>query len=380
MKILNIIDARPQIIKAAAISRAIKNNFANKIEDIIVHTGQHYDKNMSDIFIDEMNIPQPKYNLNIGSGSHGSQTAAMIKGIEEIILSEKPNAILLYGDTNSTLAGAIAASKLHYPVIHVEAGLRSFNKKMPEEINRITCDHCSTLLFTPTETGLFNLNNEGFNITAKAPFTIDNPAVFHCGDVMYDNSLYFSKISSTKYDISKMHNVKSNNYILATIHRDNNTDNPKRFESIIRAIIDITESNKIDAIIPLHPRTSKILSQDLNSALFQKISNSKYIKIVPPASFLEMIELERNASIILTDSGGVQKEAFFFKKPCLILRSETEWVELVENGNAVICDADYHKIIDNYNVMNKKNDFSWSNIFGNGKASEFICEKIIETI
>jgi len=380
IKILNIIDARPQIIKAAAISRAIKNNFANKIEDIIVHTGQHYDKNMSDIFIDEMNIPQPKYNLNIGSGSHGSQTAAMIKGIEEIILSEKPNAILLYGDTNSTLAGAIAASKLHYPVIHVEAGLRSFNKKMPEEINRITCDHCSTLLFTPTETGLFNLNNEGFNITAKAPFTIDNPAVFHCGDVMYDNSLYFSKISSTKYDISKMHNVKSNNYILATIHRDNNTDNPKRFESIIRAIIDITESNKIDAIIPLHPRTSKILSQDLNSALFQKISNSKYIKIVPPASFLEMIELERNASIILTDSGGVQKEAFFFKKPCLILRSETEWVELVENGNAVICDADYHKIIDNYNVMNKKNDFSWSNIFGNGKASEFICEKIIETI
>ena len=380
IKILNIIDARPQIIKAAAISRAIKNNFANKIEDIIVHTGQHYDKNMSDIFIDEMNIPQPKYNLNIGSGSHGSQTAAMIKGIEEIILSEKPNAILLYGDTNSTLAGAIAASKLHYPVIHIEAGLRSFNKKMPEEINRITCDHCSTLLFTPTETGLFNLNNEGFNITAKAPFTIDNPAVFHCGDVMYDNSLYFSKISSTKYDISKMHNVKSNNYILATIHRDNNTDNPKRFESIIRAIIDITESNKIDAIIPLHPRTSKILSQDLNSALFQKISNSKYIKIVPPASFLEMIELERNASIILTDSGGVQKEAFFFKKPCLILRSETEWVELVENGNAVICDADYHKIIDNYNVMNKKNDFSWSNIFGNGKASEFICEKIIETI
>ena len=380
IKILNIIGARPQIIKAAAISRAIKNNFANKIEDIIVHTGQHYDKNMSDIFIDEMNIPQPKYNLNIGSGSHGSQTAAMIKGIEEIILNEKPNAVLLYGDTNSTLAGAIAASKLHYPVIHVEAGLRSFNKKMPEEINRITCDHCSTLLFTPTETGLFNLNNEGFNITAKAPFTIDNPAVFHCGDVMYDNSLYFSKISSTKYDISKMHNVKSNNYILATIHRDNNTDNPKRFESIIRAIIDITESNKIDAIIPLHPRTSKILSQDLNSALFQKISNSKYIKIVPPASFLEMIELERNASIILTDSGGVQKEAFFFKKPCLILRSETEWVELVENGNAVICDADYHKIIDNYNVMNKKNDFSWSNIFGNGKASEFICEKIIETI
>lgn len=380
IKILNLIGARPQIIKAAAINRAIKNNYSNSIEDIIVHTGQHYDKNMSDIFIDEMNIPQPKYNLNIGSGSHGSQTAAMIKGIEEIILNEKPNAVLLYGDTNSTLAGAIAAAKLHYPVIHVEAGLRSFNKKMPEEINRITCDHASTLLFTPTETGLFNLNNEGFNIVAKAPFTIDNPGVFHCGDVMYDNSLYFSKISSSKYDICKMHNVKNNNFILATIHRDNNTDNHTRFESIIRAIIDITESNKIDAIIPLHPRTSKILSQNLNSALFQKISNSKYIKIVPPASFLEMIELERNAKIILTDSGGVQKEAFFFKKPCLILRSETEWVELVENGNAVICDADYHKIIDNYNIMTKKNDFSWSSIFGNGKAAEFICEKIIETI
>ncbi|OFX62592.1 MAG: UDP-N-acetylglucosamine 2-epimerase [Bacteroidetes bacterium GWA2_30_7] len=380
LRILNIIGARPQIIKAAAISRAIKNNFANKIEDIIVHTGQHYDKNMSDIFIDEMNIPQPKYNLNIGSCSHGSQTAAMIKGIEEIILSEKPNAVLLYGDTNSTLAGAIAASKLHYPVIHVEAGLRSFNKKMPEEINRITCDHASTLLFTPTETGLFNLNNEGFNILAKAPYSIDNPGVFHCGDVMYDNSLYFSKISSTKYDISKMHNIKSNNFILATIHRDNNTDNPERFESIIRAIVDITESNKIDAIIPLHPRTSKILSQNLNLEIFRKLNNSKYIKIIPPASFLEMIELERNASIILTDSGGVQKEAYFFKKPCLILRSETEWVELVENGNAVICDADYHQIIDNYNIMSKKNNFSWSKIFGNGRAAEFICEKIIETI
>lgn len=380
IKILNIIGARPQIIKAAAISRAITGKFYNQIEDIIVHTGQHYDKNMSDIFIDEMNIPNPKYNLNIGSGSHGSQTAAMIKGIEEIILNEKPNAVLLYGDTNSTLAGAIAAAKLHYPVIHVEAGLRSFNKKMPEEINRITCDHASTLLFTPTKTGFNNLKNEGFKTDSKAPFTIDNPGVFHCGDVMYDNSLFFSTISATKYDISKSYNVKNNNYILATIHRDNNTDIPERFENIIRSLIDISEQNMIDVIIPLHPRTSKILSQNLAAEIYNKLINSKYIKIIPPSSFLEMIELEKNASIILTDSGGVQKEAYFFKKPCLILRSETEWVELVNNGNAVICDADYNKITTNYNQMSKKSDFTWPEIFGNGSAAEFICSKIVELI
>ena len=201
LKILNIIGARPQIIKAAAISRAIKNHFSNQIEDIIVHTGQHYDENMSEVFFTEMGIPKPKYNLNVGSASHGVQTAEMLKGIESIIFTEKPNVVLVYGDTNSTLAAAVAAAKLHVPVAHVEAGLRSFNKSMPEEINRITCDHASTLLFSPTETGIKNLVREGFKIDAKMPYNIDNPGVFHCGDVMYDNSLYFSEISATKSNV-----------------------------------------------------------------------------------------------------------------------------------------------------------------------------------
>ena len=191
IKILTIIGARPQIIKSAALSRAIRTNFGDKIKEIIVHTGQHYDDNMSNVFFDELQISHPDYHLNVGSGSHGKQTASMIQGIEEILLKEKPKCIVLYGDTNSTLAGAVAASKIHIPVIHIEAGLRSFNKKMPEEINRICCDHVSTLLFTPTLTGVKNLKNEGFRLNAKPPFTIDNPKIFHCGDVMYDNSIYF---------------------------------------------------------------------------------------------------------------------------------------------------------------------------------------------
>ncbi|MGZ3900928.1 MAG: UDP-N-acetyl glucosamine 2-epimerase, partial [Bacteroidia bacterium] len=217
IKIVTIIGARPQIIKAAALSRAIKNKFSDKIKEIIVHTGQHYDANMSQVFFDELNIPQPDYNLNVGSGSHGKQTAAMIIGIEEILLKENPNAIVLYGDTNSTLAGGIAASKIHVPVIHIEAGLRSHSKAMPEEVNRIMCDHVSTLLFSPTKTGFDNLVREGFNAGAKAPYSADNPKIYHCGDVMYDNSLHFSNVAESKTDILAKLKLQKNKFILATI-------------------------------------------------------------------------------------------------------------------------------------------------------------------
>ena len=236
IKILTIIGARPQIIKAAAISRAISKEFSGKIKEFIVHTGQHYDDNMSNVFFEELGIPKPSYNLNIGSGLHGEQTARMIEGIEELLLKEIPDYLLLYGDTNSTLSGAIAASKLNIPIVHVEAGLRSYNRKMPEEINRIVCDHLSSLLFSPTKSGFQNLVNEGFNSANKAPFSPDNSGVFHCGDIMYDNSLHFVDLASKKSNILVENGLVESKYILATIHRDHNTDIPENLKSIFEAL------------------------------------------------------------------------------------------------------------------------------------------------
>ena len=379
-KILTIIGARPQIIKAAALSRAIKNNFQKDIQEVIVHTGQHYDENMSKVFFNELNIPQPDYNLNVGSGEHGKQTASMIVGIEEILLKEKPACIVLYGDTNSTLAGAIAAAKLQVPIIHIEAGLRSFNKSMPEEINRIMCDHVSTLLFSPTKSGYDNLLKEGFNENNHPPYTFNNPKVYHCGDVMYDNSLYFSTLAEQKTAILKDNNLQKNKFILATVHRNNNTDEPLRLNALFNVMNKIAVENKIEIILPLHPRTAKLLQKNLSTELHNTIKTNDYIKIIPPVSFLEMIALEKNAKLIMTDSGGVQKEAFFFQKPCIILRSETEWIELVQCGAARIADADEVKILEAFNYFQKGNKMEFPDLFGDGSAAEFICDKILKHI
>lgn len=378
MKIVTVIGARPQIIKAAALSRAIKEHFKKEVNEVIVHTGQHYDDNMSQVFFNELGIPQPDYNLGVGSASHGVQTAKMIEGIEEILLKEKPDYLVLYGDTNSTLAGAIAASKIHVPIAHIEAGLRSFNKSMPEEINRICCDHCSTLLFSPTATGFKNLIKEGFNPDNKRRFTIDNPGIYHCGDVMYDNSKYFANIADTKSQILDKEGLRGTGYILCTIHRDNNTDQPERLNAIFKALLKISESKMV--VLPLHPRTSKLLNTNLEKDLYDKITNNKNIKILPPASFLDMIVLERHAQMVVTDSGGVQKEAFFFQKPCLIFRSETEWKEIVECGAAVITDADENKIIDSFNNFVENPPHKFPEIFGDGKAAEFICKEMLENL
>lgn len=378
IKIVTIIGARPQIIKAAALSRAIRNHFNSQIKEIIVHTGQHYDENMSQVFFDELGIPAPDYNLNVGSGSHGKQTAAMIIGIEEILLKEKPNAIVLYGDTNSTLAGGVAASKIHVPVVHIEAGLRSRNKSMPEEVNRIMCDHVSTLLFSPTKTGFDNLLMEGFKKDNKAPYTADNPKIYHCGDVMYDNSLHFSTVAEQKTDILSKYKLQKNNFILATIHRNNNTDDPVRLNALFSALNKISESDKLDVILPLHPRTSKLLDTNLNSELLNAVKSNPKFHIVPPASFLEMIALEKNCRIVMTDSGGVQKEAFYFEKPCVILRPETEWIELVECGTALIADADEAKIIESYKTLTSKTNMQFPKLYGDGKASEFICGEMVK--
>ena len=380
IKIVTIIGARPQIIKAAALSRAIKNNFSSQITEIIVHTGQHYDDNMSQVFFDELEIPLPNYNLNVGSGNHGKQTATMISAIEDVLLIEKPNAIVLYGDTNSTLAGAMAASKIHIPVIHIEAGLRSFNKSMPEEINRIMCDHVSTLLFSPTKTGFNNLIQEGFLSQTKAPYSIDNPKIYHCGDVMYDNSLFFSKISDVKTSIINDLKLKNNGFILATIHRNNNTDEPIRLNALFKSLNDISINYQLQIVLPLHPRTSNLLDRNLSKDLVEAIRLNSNFKIISPVSFLEMLALEKNCCLVMTDSGGVQKEAFYFEKPCVILRPETEWIELLENGAALIADADENKIKFSFEQLIAKKDLSFPKLYGDGNAAVFICSEIINQI
>ncbi len=376
MKILTVIGARPQIIKASALNRAIKNSHSNEIQEVILHTGQHYDELMSDVFFREMDIAAPDYNLNTRSGLHGKQTALMIDGIEEIAMIEKPAAMVVYGDTNSTLAAAIAASKLKIPLVHIEAGLRSFNKIMPEEINRIVCDHCSTLLFTPTLAGYNNLIREGFNPNNESPFSINKPGIFHCGDVMFDNTLYFSDIAETASGVIDRLNLPKKEFLLVTIHRDSNTDVPERLNSMLSAINDISVEEQIPIVFPMHPRTTASLDK-INPATLNHLKENTLFHIIPPASFLEMILLEKRCTMIYTDSGGVQKEAFFLHKPCIVLRPETEWVELVDCGNSILADADGKRIKGAYYHFTGKSEISHPSLYGDGNAAGFICNELV---
>lgn len=346
MKIITIIGARPQFIKAAAVSKELRINNTEKI----IHTGQHYDSNMSQVFFEELNIPMPDYNLNIGSGSHGFQTGNMLIKIEEILQEEKPDCILVYGDTNSTLAGALAASKLLIPVAHVEAGLRSFNMKMPEEQNRILTDHISTYLFAPTEAAVENLSKEG--ITNN---------VYNVGDVMYDAVLHFSKLALKKTNVLNELNLNRGEYILATIHRAENTNDVNRLKNIVESF---NEYNG-EIVIPLHPRTRKYIKD-------YGLKFGDNVKIIEPIGYLEMLVLEMMSQKIVTDSGGLQKEAFFAKKPCITLRDETEWVETVENGWNVLVGTDKNKISDALNNFIPL--YPQKNYFGDGKAAKKISE------
>lgn len=344
MKVVTIVGARPQFVKAAVVSRAFKNH--SNIEEIIVHTGQHFDNNMSDIFFEEMQIPKPKYNLGISGLSHGAMTGEMLKGIEEVLIKEKPDWVLVYGDTNSTLAGALAASKLHIKVAHVEAGLRSFNMKMPEEINRILTDRISNILFCPTETAIKNLKNEGYDhIKSK---------VINVGDVMYDAAMFYAKNSPP----SKF----TGEFLLATIHRAENTDSIENLKNIFNALNHIGKKLKI--VLPIHPRTKKIIDQN-------KIETT-HIDLIEPVGYFDMISLLKNCTIVATDSGGLQKEAFFFKKPCVTLREETEWVELVDGGFNILAGSNSEKINSAVELMlNKKINFD-KNLYGNCDAGEKI--------
>lgn len=378
MKIVTVVGARPQFIKAAAVSRAIAehnasdNNPRSTIQEIIVHTGQHFDANMSDVFFEEMQIPRPNYYLEINSVGHGAMTGRMLEKIEEILLKEKPDYVMVYGDTNSTMAGALAAKKLHIKVVHVEAGLRSFNMQMPEEINRILTDRISDILCCPTDTAVNNLVNEGFNLPSNPKFTNNNPLVINTGDVMQDAALFYSQHSAEKSNIIRRLGLESMDFALCTIHRAENTDDESRLRNIFEALLEI--SNYFPVVLPLHPRTQKIIDtslHDLRSTIHSKL------RILPPVGYFDMIELLKSTKLVMTDSGGLQKEAFFFKKPCITLRDETEWVELVKGGFNILAGADTGKIISySLEVLKKAMDFS-RDFYGDGKAARLIVKAFL---
>lgn len=359
LNLLTIVGARPQFIKAAALSRALSSGFSQYISEKLVHTGQHYDRNMSEHFFSEMGIPEPAYHLGISTGLHGEQTARMLASLEEILLKEKPDMVLVYGDTNSTLAGALGAAKLHIPLVHVEAGLRSFNKSMPEEINRIVTDHLSSFLFAPTTTAVSNLAREGI-VHHAGESTADHPGVWHTGDIMFDNAVYFGQQAEKKSGIGQEYGLEPGRFLLATIHRPVNTDDPGRLAGIMEGLAEAARLNQRQLIFPVHPRTRPAL---------EKIKGrGKDVILVPPVSFLEMTWLEKNAACIITDSGGVQKEAWFFGKPVVVLRKETEWVEIIQAGNGILADADKELILSAVNRYLAEPPVDFPPVYGNGKA------------
>ncbi|MGI8952901.1 MAG: non-hydrolyzing UDP-N-acetylglucosamine 2-epimerase [Chitinophagaceae bacterium] len=355
MKIVTVVGARPQFIKAAVVTRALGKK--NNIQEIIVHTGQHYDNNMSGIFFEEMQIPKPAYNLQIKEKMHGAMTAKMLEGLEKIFIIEKPDTVLVYGDTNSTLSAAIAASKLHIPVAHIEAGLRSFNMQMPEEINRIITDRLSSFLFCPTQQAINNLNEEGFSKF--------NCSVYLAGDVMFDAAMYYYKKASS--DILQNFFLNPEQYFLCTLHRAENTNNIERLKSIVKALNIL--HTRFPVIVPLHPRTVNYLKE------FNITTEFTILKAV---GYIDMLQLIANSKLILTDSGGLQKEAFFFKKFCITLRDETEWVELVEHGCNAVTGADTEKILKETNNFLHQSFKENMVFYGNGNAGEKIAE-ILET-
>ena len=357
-KILTVIGARPQFIKAATVSRAIRNSAQGEMTEVLVHTGQHYDFNMSKVFFDELDIPSPNYNLGISGLTHGVMTGRMLEAIEALLLEEKPDCVLVYGDTNSTLAGALAAAKLHIPIAHVEAGLRSFNMGMPEEINRIVTDRVSSLLFCPTETAVRNLASEGI---AKG--------VQNTGDVMYDAAIFYGRQAKVKSRVFDKLGVSERGYALATCHREENTDNPDNIREIISALASI--SSLMPVILPLHPRTRKRLTEHgLDSELRQ-------VRVIDPLPYLDMVALEQSARVILTDSGGVQKEAYFFGVPCITMREETEWVETVESGWNCLVGARASRILAAIGALeNGKSPQECPAFYGAGKAAESIVDAL----
>ncbi len=373
MKIANIVGARPQFIKYFPISMAINEYdsvYGNVIEDVLIHTGQHYDYEMSKLFFDEFGIKEPDYHLDVGSGTHGKQTGQIIERVEKVLVKENPNVVILFGDTNTTLGGAISASKLHIPVAHVEAGLRSFNKYMPEEINRILVDHTSTFLLCPSKTAITNLKNEGFDYIANHGNLISDylrskdfsdqcsntdknkPIVVNVGDVMFDLLIYAMKVAERKSEILNKLKLKSKEYFLLTLHRAENTDNPEKLAKVTKFVNEI--SKKKTVIFPMHPRTKQVCENS-----FVKFAEN--VGIIPPVGYFDIIKIMNNSLLIMTDSGGIQKEAYWLKIPCITLRGETEWTETIESG--------WNVLYENYNNEHKHLNVD-GKYYGDGKASE----------
>jgi UDP-N-acetylglucosamine 2-epimerase len=415
MKIATIIGARPQFIKAAAVSRAIAIHNrdvsrltpnSSRLTEILIHTGQHYDDDMSAIFFRELEIPEPNYNLEVGSGPHGRQTGRMLAAIEEVLIAEKPDWVLIYGDTNSTLAGALAAAKLHIPIAHVEAGLRSFNRRMPEEINRIVADQLSTLLFCPSQTAVDNLAAEGIGkneglypffsqkklgavpvfseVTAaeKMGAVPNFQTVALTGDVMADALQFAATKATAQSDILARLGLKPQGYLLATLHRAENTDDPDRLGVIITALSELAAQEPV--ILPLHPRTKKILERTLNLEpgtlnIEPRTLNLERpsLRFLDPVGYFDIIALEKSARMLLTDSGGMQKEAYWLKVPCVTLRDETEWVETVASGWNILTGADRGRIIDA--VRTFKPPAAHTPLYGDGKAATRCLQALLES-
>lgn len=355
MKVLTILGARPQFVKAAVVSRAFSRH--PDVQEKIVHTGQHHDANMSDVFFEEMEIPRPAFHLGIHGVGHGAMTGRMLEKLEQVFLDEKPDVVLVYGDTNSTLAGALAACKLHIPVAHVEAGLRSFNMRMPEEVNRILTDRVSKWLFCPTQTAIDNLNQEGY------PF--GDMQIRLSGDVMQDAALYYAERSAGRSKI--LSNLNLDSFILCTIHRAENTDNLSRLRSITNALAEIHRTTPV--VCPLHPRTRKLAAENGLELPFA---------VIDPVGYFDMIELLKHCQAVVTDSGGLQKEAYFFSKPCITLRDETEWTELIDSGCNVLAGADQETILQYWSTLSHRQPDFESRLYGDGHAAEKIVDILLD--
>jgi UDP-GlcNAc3NAcA epimerase len=354
MKIITVVGARPQFVKAAVVSRELKKH--SSVTEQIIHTGQHHDANMSDVFFDEMDIPKPAFHLGIHGLGHGAMTGQMLEGIENVLLQEKPDYVLVYGDTNSTLAGALAASKLLIPVAHVEAGLRSFNMAMPEEQNRILTDRLSSLLFCPTQTAIDNLTKEGY------PF---NNKLILSGDVMQDAAMYYAENSAARSTVLK--SLELHDFVLCTLHRAENTNDLNRLQSIVNALEKINTERKV--VLPLHPRTQKIMKD---------AGMKTNLTIIDPVGYFDMLELLKHCKLVMTDSGGLQKEAFFFQKFCITLRDETEWVELINGGFNLLAGANEEKIMQAYAVaLTTQCNFN-IDLYGGGQAAARIVSELIK--
>ena len=356
-KVVSIVGARPQFVKAAVVSKALASA---GVSDVLVHTGQHYDFEMSALFFDELGLPEPEYNLGIGSGLHGVQTGRMIEGIESILMNVSPEMVLTYGDTNSTLAGALAATKLHIPVAHVEAGLRSFNRQMPEEINRVLTDHIADVLFAPTAIAVQNLENEG----------IPAQRIIRTGDVMHDAALQFSARAESVSLVLQRLKLQSGRYILATLHRGENTDNPSRLRAILEGLADLAQ--QMPVVLPLHPRTRKAIERaQIHAAALQSIL------VLEPVGYLDMTMLEKHARLIATDSGGVQKEAYFYRVPCVTLRSETEWLETLEGGcNQIVFPASSEAVAMGIRESLSRQPHFLRDVYGDGHSAVHIAKTI----